>query len=99
MFKNRNIYFNKNSKNNLSINNGNPSNNENSRKYESLVTSEVRPSYKHNKNMFATNEQESTSINDSESESLSNKVTNQLSHHARIKDKLKLLKGNMKNQS
>lgn len=97
MFKNRNKYFNKNSKNNLSLNNGTRRNLDSPSKYESLLTSDVIPNSKANRHIFATNEHESTSINDSEGESLSNKVANQLSHHAKIKDKLRLLKGNIKN--
>ena len=98
MLKNRNKYFNKNSKNNQSMNNEDRRNLDSPLKHESLLTSEVIPNSKINKHIFATNEHESTSINDSESESLSNKISNQLSHHAKIKDKLRLLKGNMKNQ-
>lgn len=50
-------------------------------------------------NLLSNNEQDSTSINDSESDSHLGKINTQVSHHARIKERLKLLKGNMRNQN
>lgn len=99
MMKNKNKYFNKNSPNNFSINTGNGHDSDGTPKYGGSSTAEVRNSQKYAKNYLNFNEQDSTSINDSESETNGKKMNNKISHHARIKDKLKLLKSNLRNQS
>lgn len=95
MAKNRRKYFNKNSKNNLSVNTSSNKGYKDAHKYVTSSTAEARLSKNYSNKLLNYNDQESTSINDSEPEY--QKSPNKISHHARIKDKLKLLKGNLRN--
>lgn len=49
---------------------------------------------RYDKNLLSYDNMDTTSVNDTETES-NVKQTNKISHHARIRDKLKLLKHNL----
>lgn len=98
MIKNKRKYFNKNSASNLNLSNNKSRDSEVLQKYGTASTAEARAAQNYAKNTLSYNEQDSTSINDSDHES-GVKMSKKLSHHARIKDKLKLLKSNLRNNS
>ena len=65
--------------------------------YGTVSTAEARRTQSYSKNALSYSEQDSATIHESDLES-DQRVVPRVSHHARIKDKLKLLKNNLRNQ-